>query len=101
MVKKDKDLTEILDSFLKQKVHERFEKKFFRDFHKKLGITIKRNQPPKKRLVVENSIYSIVPLGKILDYNFIDILAAFIQKKNRWLNDLSLLPPIAYNHKRS
>ena len=86
MVNKDKDLTEILDSFLKQKVHERFEKKFFRDFHKKLGITIKRNQPPKKRLVVENSIYSIVPLGKILDYNFIDILATFIQQKEKQID---------------
>ena len=86
MVNKDKELTAILENLLRKKVHMRFRKKFFRDVHKKLGITIKRNQAPDKRLVVENSIYSIVPLGKILDYNFIDILATFIQQKERQID---------------
>jgi len=40
MVDKDIELTAILDNLLRKKVHKRFEKKFFRDFHKKLGITI-------------------------------------------------------------
>jgi len=84
MVDKDIELTAILDNLLRKKVHKRFEKKFFRDFHKKLGITIKRNQAPDKRLVVQNSKYAIVPLETILDYNFIDILAKFIhERENR------------------
>lgn len=64
-------------------MHERFEKKFFCDVHKILGIPIKRKQPPEKRLVVHNNKYTIVPLDTILDYNFIDILAEFIHQEER------------------
>jgi hypothetical protein len=81
MVNKDKELTAILENLLRKKVHKRFGKKSFRDVHKKLGITIKRNQAPDKRLVVQNSHYAIVPLETILDYNFIDILAKFIHER--------------------
>ncbi|MBW1981289.1 MAG: hypothetical protein JRJ12_08695 [Deltaproteobacteria bacterium] len=86
IINKDKHLIDILDNLLKNKVHKRFEKKFFRDFHKKLGIPMKRNQLPRERLVVQNGEYRIVPLNTILDYNFIDILAEFVQEKENQLD---------------
>jgi len=81
MVDKEKELTAILENLLRKKAHRRFRKKSFRDIHKKLGITIKRNQVPDRRLVVQNSHYAIVPTETILDHNYIDILAEFIHER--------------------
>ncbi|OQY02513.1 MAG: hypothetical protein B6I22_13500 [Desulfobacteraceae bacterium 4572_123] len=86
MSNKKRDLAAILDNLLRQKVHERFEKRFSRDLHKKIGITIKRDLPPEKRLVVQNGLYSIVPFDTILDYNLIDILATHIQQKENQID---------------
>jgi hypothetical protein len=84
IVNKEKELTASLENLLRKKVHSRFKKKSFRDIHKKLGITVKRNQVPNRRLVVQNSHYAIVPIETILDYHYIDILAEFIhERKNR------------------
>ena len=81
IVNKEKELTASLENLLRKKVHSRFKKKSFRDIHKKLGITVKRNQVPDRRLVVQNSHYAIVPIETILDYHYIDILAEFIHER--------------------
>jgi hypothetical protein len=86
MVSKDNNLTAILHDFLIKKVNQRFDKKSYRDIHKKLGITIKRNQVPDRRLVVHNGHYTIVPTDTILDDIFIDILAKFIHKKENQID---------------
>ena len=83
---KDKTLGEILHDYYVAKICNRFKKKFFRDFHKSVGINIKRRQPPKERLVVTNNKYTIVPLEVILDYSLIDILANFIHEKENQID---------------
>ena len=86
IVNKEKDLTASLENLLRKKAHSRFKKKSFRDIHKKLGITVKRNQLPDRRLVVQNSHYAIVPIETILDYNFIDMLAEFIHERGNGID---------------
>ena len=86
IVNKEKDLTASLENLLRKKAHSRFKKKSFRDIHKKIGITVKRNQLPDRRLVVQNSRYAIVPIETILDYNFIDMLAEFIHERGNGID---------------
>jgi len=81
MVDSNKSLNEILVNFLRLKASNSFKKKNFYDLHKVLEIPIKRNQAPDKCLVVQNNKYAIVPPDTILGYNFIDILARLIHKK--------------------
>ena len=81
---KNKSLSEILDNLLKDKVSTRFNQNFYFDFYKKIGIPIKRGQPPEKRLVVQNGKYAVAPLDTILDHKYIEILAKYIlENKNR------------------
>ncbi|MGD9339056.1 MAG: hypothetical protein PVF76_17155, partial [Syntrophobacterales bacterium] len=76
----NENIIQILEHYDKQSVRRFFSSKFFHDIHKRLGLSLKRKQPPTERLAVLDGAYIIAPIDLTFNNYLIDILAKFLFK---------------------
>ena len=76
----NKDIIQIVEHYDKQSVRRFFSSKFFHDVHKRLGLSLKRKQPPAERLAVLDGAYIIAPIDLTFNNQLIDMLAQFLFK---------------------